>query len=155
MQLGKLVASLHCLEFALRAFLVKHNEDREPRLDHDAIALGGHVPENSFTNYESLGTILKKFNKIMEHHASAYSIDPAVVNVRDMIAHGRIASKSPKLFPMELIKFGKQTPAGVPVDEMVTMDMDWLRSKVSLVEKQIHKVVDASNEMGQEIMERI
>ena len=91
----------------------------------------------------------------MEHHASAYSIDPAVVDVRDMIAHGRIASKSAQLFPMELVKFGKPASASVPVEAMVTMDMDWLRSKVSLVCKQILKVVGASDEMGQEIMERI
>jgi len=152
--LGKLVANLHSLEFALRAFLVKHNEGREPSLDLDAIAPGGHVPENSFTNYDSLGTLLKKFNQIVEHRASAYSIDAAVVDLRDMIAHGRVASKSAQVFPMDLVKFGKRASAGVPVEAMVTMDMEWLRSKVSLVHKQILKVVAASNEMGQEIVER-
>ena len=153
LQLGKLVANLHSLEFALRAFLVKYNEDHEPNFDHAAILPGRHVPENSFTNYDSLGTLLKKFNKIVEQHASAYSIDFAVVVVRDMIAHGRIASKSPNLVPMELVKFGKRVSAGVPVEAMVTMDIDWLRSKVSLVHNQILKVVGASIEMGQEIVE--
>jgi len=90
------------------------------------MAPGGHVPENSFTNYDTLGTLLKKFNEILAQDASTYSIDPAVEGVRDMIAHGRIASKRPQIFPMELVKFGKPTSAGIPVEAMVTMDIDWL-----------------------------
>jgi len=155
MQLGKLVATLHSLEFTLRAFLLKHNESREPSVALDAIAPGGHVPENSFTNYDTLGMLLKKFNDIVACHASACSIDPAVVDARDMLAHGRIAGNSPEVFPMELLKFGKPTLAGVPVEAMVTVDVDWLRSKASLVENQVRKVIAASDAMGQQIMETI
>lgn len=152
LQLGRLVANLHSLEFALRAFLVRHNKGQEPSVDLDAIAPGACAPENSFTNYDSLRTLLKKFNDIMKQHALPYSMDIAVAEVRDMIAHGRVASKDRRLVPMELVKFGRPVPAGVPVEAIETMDMDWLEQKVSLVGRQIRTVRDASRDMGQDIM---
>ena len=54
LQLGKLMANLHGLEFALRAFLHKHHEDTEPIVTQGDTTVGALVPENSFTNYDNL-----------------------------------------------------------------------------------------------------
>lgn len=146
--LGKIIANLNSLEFAARAVLAKYNENKEPQFDHATIIPGAHVPENSYTNYDSLGQVITKFNSIVD---PKYCLDSAIVELRDMIAHGRIASKSPTLFPMELIKYGRSDSKGIPVETVATMNRDWLILKVKLVHDQIIKVVKASKDLGQGI----
>jgi hypothetical protein len=44
--LGKLPCNLHGLEFALRAFLAKHNAEHERQANHQDFRVGVLVPEN-------------------------------------------------------------------------------------------------------------
>ncbi len=150
---GKLVVNLQGLEYALRAFLLKHNEASEPQVDTSKLKQGDMVPANSFTNYDTLGMLVDKFNGVAGKSCPACQVDRAVVAVRDMLAHGRIASPTGQL-PLELVKFGKEKNGRVPVEHVVTVDCEWLSSNIRLVCAQMGKVLDASNRMGQGIMER-
>lgn len=139
-----MVGNLHSLEFALRAFLHKQNAD-EPQANHQDFRVGGLVPENSFTNYDSLGGLIEKFNAVVE---LTFRVALDLVALRDMLAHGRIASKSEGLFPMELVKFGKPKNKMVSVEAVAIMDAEWFKTKINLVYQQILKVVKASQSRG-------
>lgn len=140
------------MEFALRAFLLKYHESQEPQADISTIVAGDEVPLNSFTNYDTLGMLIKSFNNVIRVSYPNYSVDETVVEVRDMIAHGRVAGDTPKS-PLRLIKFAKPNSNKlVLVEHVVTVDSHWLSSNVNLVLEQVHKVVAASNKLGQNIM---
>jgi hypothetical protein len=151
--LGKLVANLHSLEFALRAFLLKNFESHEPAVDLESVVAGDEVALNSFTNYDPLNRVIVRYNEVVRPIYPNCCVDETVVEVRDMIAHGRIAGKDPKP-PFELIKFGKPNKMDmVPVEHVVIVDLHWLSSNVKLVLDQIRKVIKASNQLGQNILE--
>ena len=151
--LGKLVANLHSLEFALRAFLLKNFESREPKADLKTINAGDEVPLNSFTNYAPLGRIIDQYNEVVQPYYPDYCVDKVVVEIRDMIAHGRVSGLTPNP-PFQLVKFSKPNKNGmVPVEHVVIVDLHWLSSNVNLVLDQIRKVITASNQFGQNIFE--
>jgi len=152
-RLGKLMSNIHSLEFALRAFLLKFNEGTEPKVDLDKLQVGDTVPANSFTSYASLGKLVDKFNGIVSTKCPSRRIDCAVVDLRDMLAHGRVAARQPGS-PLELLKFGKEKEGRVIVTHKETLDSDWLASKVRFVLGEAEKVLAASNDFGQNIMPR-
>jgi len=149
--LGSLVANLQSLEFVLRAFIHKYHNHEEPSVDLSCLKKGDRVPINSLTNYDSLGQLVNKYNSIVEAQAPTCQLDSAVVPIRDMLAHGRIASTSPDR-PMHLLKFGKYQGEEVPVEESVNIDAEWLRSKGILVFEQVDKVQQASRCLSLDIM---
>jgi hypothetical protein len=154
MQLGKLASSLQGLEFALRAFLLKHNEAHEPKVNPATITAGNQVALNSFTNWDTLGQLIDKFNDVAKASCPACCVDRTVVDVRDMIAHGRVAGRGPEP-PWQLIKFGKPSGQKVPVEQVVTVDEQWLLSNVQMVTSQLKNVYDASKALGQGIMDLV
>ncbi len=79
-------------------------------------------------------------------------LDPTVVKVRDMIAHGRVAGKEQKP-PFQLMKFGKPINGMVPVEAVVMVDREWLKANNKLVLDQVAQVFRASKELGQNSME--
>jgi hypothetical protein len=150
-KLGKLVANLHSLEFALRAFLLKYFEGQEPQTDISTLLAGDEVPSNSFTNHESLGQLINKFNDVIQSYPYC-CIDKTVVEIRDMIAHGRVSGKNPEP-PYQLIKFGRPNKRGmIPVEHVVITDSRWLSTSTNLVLGQIQKITKASNQLGQNIL---
>jgi hypothetical protein len=155
--LGALLCNLHGLEFMLRCFLAKYNENDKSQVDHCEFTPGDYVPENSFTNYDSLGQLVKKYNDIISQRKwdLDLSIDVEVVKLRDMLAHGRIAGKTKEIFPMTLVKFEKPKPEGVKISANITMDEDWFTTRVPYVWRQLGKVFTASKTLGFDIMEPI
>ncbi|MCK4246400.1 hypothetical protein KAX14_04115 [Candidatus Bipolaricaulota bacterium] len=152
-RLGKLMSNLHSLEFVLRAFLLKFNEGTEPKVDLDKLQVGDTIPVNSFTTYASLGNLVDEFNGIVSTKCPSRRIDCAAVDLRDMLAHGRVAARQPGA-PMELLKFGKEKGGRVMVTHKATLDSDWFASKVRFVFGEVEKVLAASNDLGQNIMPR-
>lgn len=152
-RLGTLVGNLHALESVLRYFLLEHNKGCEPMVDIQNLAVGDRVPSNSFTNYDSLGKLVDKFNKVVCSRCRSYCVDRTVVGIRDMIAHGLVSGQSPDL-PFELLKFGPERDGHVTLEHRVTLDECWLSSGISLIKKQIYNVVSASKGFGQNVMER-
>jgi len=150
--LGKLVSNLHSLEFVLRAFLLKHHEGHEPSVDIAKLAVGDKVPSNSFTSYASLGTLLQEYNKVVESRCPSHRLDSAVVDLRDMIAHGRVAAISPTS-TFRLLKFGKERDNLVPVEQVAELNHAWLSSRINFVKSQIDNVIAASKSFKQNIVE--
>ncbi len=152
--LGTLVSSLHSLEFALRAFLLKHNEEREPPVNAGELAVGERVPVNCFTSYASLGKLVDAFNDVVASRSPSSCLDRTVVDLRDMIAHGRVAGRAPEL-PFELLKFGQERDNMVLVVDKVTLDAGWLGSRIGFVREQTLKVMGASQDLRQGIMDKV
>lgn len=145
--LGGLVANRLSLEVALRAFLAYHNRDREPEADLSRCTAGAKVPVNSFTNYDTLDKLVQKFNKVMKRHKSALRIDSRVLDLRDMIAHGRVFGERPDP-PYTLWKFGKPSGGQVVVEACEVLDEQWLRNAARTVSEQLLLIRRASKELG-------
>ena len=52
--------------------------------------MGQRVPVNSFTSYDSLGNLVRQFNAVVETFDSGLVVDETVVELRDLLAHGRV-----------------------------------------------------------------
>jgi len=151
-QLGKLLMNLHALEFAIRAFLVKINENTEPRVDINSVKEGDWIEINSFTNYDSLKRLVTKYNNLLGS-TSAEAIDPSVITIRDALAHGRIASRTPGLSTLELYKFGQPNEDKVQVEIKLELDDELLSKYINLADAQIRKIIRASNQRSLDIMD--
>ena len=150
--LGSLISNLHSLEYILRAFLAKQNETHEPNVDINKVREGIKVPTNSFTNYDSLGQLINKYNCSIENLYPKNKICKDVVNLRDMIAHGRVASLIPE-FPMRLLKFSRPDKQNmVFVEKDILLEKKWFDEKVNEVREEIYKVIDSSKELEQDII---
>jgi len=145
--LGVLVANRLSLELALRAFLAYHNRAHEPQVDLSRCTVGATVPVNSFTNYDTLGELVDKFNEVMERRKLPQRVDRCVVGLRDMIAHGRVASKQPGP-PVTLWKFGKPSGGQVVVEACEVLDEQWLGNAVRTMFEQIELIGRASKALG-------
>lgn len=154
LRLGRLLVNLHALEFALRAFLVKHNERSEPHVDHGALRVGSAVPVNSFTSYASLRELVDHFNVVVAEAGIDAAVDLVAVDLRDILSHGRVASRAPGE-PPELLKFGKERDGWVRVTHREVLTEKWLTERAKFVYQQVLRVMAASKKMGQGIMEEV
>jgi len=126
--LGGLLANFHSLEFMLRAFLHKHNPDEEKwanGMDVYNYEIGTKLPENSFTNFDSLGQLIKKYNAIAQKN-SIEEIDTTLVDLRDAIAHGRTSTYDDNK-PFRLIKFSPPIKGQVEVVFNCVMTLEWYK----------------------------
>jgi len=148
--LGKLVANFQSLEFALRAFLV-NNE----------IASGGSFPQspnlhnmnegdivslNAFTNYDTLGQLIKKYNSHPRISLAGLTIDEALVYIRDAIAHGRVSAATPSS-SLKLLKFDKPKNNQVKVTFSVLMTKEWFAEQIKRVYNAVLKVNEANEKL--------
>jgi hypothetical protein len=104
--LGELQAKFMSLEYALRSFLFRDAGLPFMR-DLDSISVGDLIDENPFTNRDSLGPLIDKYNAVVRPKDPSLVIDRSVVDLRDALAHGRIYRKSVKSQP-RLLKFSKK-----------------------------------------------
>jgi hypothetical protein len=106
-QIGSLVSNFQSLELLIRIFL-QAQPDAEPigiphGQDVYSVPVGSVVPACPLTNYDSLGTLIKKYNEIADPRGKP-GIDPTLVEIRDALAHGRISARIEEQ-PMRLIKY--------------------------------------------------
>lgn len=109
LNLGWLLSNLQSLEFSLRFYLQKHVSTKplghaygESYYDKP---IGAEVDENEITNYDTLGILMNKFNNAMRLEGRA-ELDLSLVDLRDSLAHGRIASMEEEN-QYRLIKYSK------------------------------------------------
>jgi hypothetical protein len=137
--LGKLVANLQSLEMFLRLFLAGDSKENVifPSAG-DTL-----VPETFLTNFDSLGELVRKYNKALTgSEFSQYSLEPSIVQTRDMLAHGRLSGETPQLFPLTLWKFGRSDKAGnIRVEQSVTLSSDWFDSQRQSALDGINRVI--------------
>ena len=130
-RIGRIVRNLQSLEFLLRAVLLNINKDTEPQIDDSDIVEGAVLPENSFTNYKSLGKLIDEYNRHNKKLGLGPELTKASVEIRDMIAHGRISSKEMDGIPV-LYKFGlKNKERMIPVKRVVVLDNEWLGKAIT------------------------
>jgi hypothetical protein len=151
--MGWLIVNLQSLEFALRAFL--HNDEIGWQKSNQSsdflenIKGGDTVPKNAFTNYDTLKDLIKTYNRKVLGHDASLCVDEELVSVRDALAHGRIASKSPSTSaPNKLVKYDRPKDGLVQVTHCVIMDKEWFEKQIHLAYQNIQKVKKANEILG-------
>lgn len=146
-QLGKLIGNFQSLETVLRVFLDKMSASTSPRLPQGktyfGLRAGEEVPVNAFTNFDTLGQLVEKYNAVVRAKDSSLLVDAGVVAVRDLLAHGRIAADSPDETRLTVIKFDRPLNATVRVTDSAMMTNQWCQERIDLVRMQLEKVARA------------
>lgn len=135
--LGLLVSYFHTLEFALRAVLKNQEKGKLKKIDYYILNTGDLIHEDSMTNYDSLGTLIDKYNGLAP---KKLKITKEIVAIRDVIAHGRVFSAGQYL-PMKLFKFNKPDHGEVSVAFAATLDEKWFKSTAVRLYEAINKVM--------------
>ena len=146
-ELGRLITNLHSLETVLRDILITNTEGLEKSRKHaqslKEMNVGQYVVENAFTNYDSLKTLIKKYNSITKVLGEKYLIDDRIVELRDAIAHGRTFSYGPNI-PLILMKFSRPKEGRVKVEYNATMTIEWFDEQIKRVKRELDKAIKAS-----------
>jgi hypothetical protein len=125
--LGGLVANFQSMEFALRAVLQDLPNVRPIGVinsqDLYLLPVGHDLPENELTSYDSLGTLIHKYNQEARNRRLT-EIDLGLVEVRDALARGRISAKIPS-DTLRLIKFSKPKDGRVKITFNALLSEDW------------------------------
>lgn len=142
--LGGLVTNLQSLEFILRIF---HNRQPGARpigfpegSNIYESQVGQQVPESDLTSYDSLGTLITKYNAVMDEKG-VEKLDATIVDLRDALAHGRVSAALPDDH-MRLLKFDRPRHGVVRVAFNQEMSEDWFKAQKTRVYAAI-KVVQA------------
>ena len=145
-RLGRLVANMQSLELALRVFL--HNNEiakglPPPTKIYSEMKVGDVVVNDAFTNWDSLKQLITKYNKDKRVTADGLTIDEKLVDIRDAMAHGRIASTSPSILLKTLLKFKRPTGDTVEVEYSALMSREWINEQMDRFHNAILKVTQA------------
>ncbi|MCJ7729666.1 MAG: hypothetical protein MUO27_07300 [Sedimentisphaerales bacterium] len=147
-KMGHLVVHLQSLEFALRAFLYNResiSKQQGPPAFLENIKEGDCVEVNAFTNYDTLGELIRKYNEMVALTHPALCVDKNIVDIRDALAHGRIASTSPSpQAPQKLVKYAKPKDGQVHVTHCFTLTKDWFDKQIKLVLENILHIQKAN-----------
>jgi hypothetical protein len=133
---GRIVTNLEALEFVVRIFLTKANNQKLEFPTPETTELS----ETFVTNYMSLDELIKEYNATLSPTEQIHCVDTQVVKIRDAFAHGRIYSNS-ESFPIALYKFSKPKDGKAAVEYAETLTIDWLKQKGDLIHAQTGKVV--------------
>jgi len=148
MYLGKVIGNLHSLEIALRAFLDRLNPASSPHLpagkSYYQLQIGDSVPENAFTNFDTLGDLVDKYNAAMRQKNPDLLVDCSVVQLRDLMAHGRVSADAPDETRLAIIKFARPHNGSVRVTDCALMTEQWFQGRIDFVRAQLEKVAQAS-----------
>jgi len=150
--MGMLVVNLQSLEFALRAFLYNdekgwENDDGPDFLDD--LREGQELEENAFTNFDTLGKLIDKYNNRIRSRSSDLEVDTDIARIRDALAHGRIASRSPSPNqPLRLVKYDKPVKGVVRVTDYCILTKGWFDQMSELVATNAEKVVQGMDSFG-------
>ncbi|MFC1912597.1 hypothetical protein ACFLX7_00120 [Chloroflexota bacterium] len=149
--LGNLVSNIQSLEFALRAFLV-NEEITSGKITGKDINLkmmnkGAVVSENAFTNYDTLGSLIKKYNENTKVISAGLTIDETINEIRDAIAHGRVSGQS-QTEPLKLIKFDQPRDRQVEVTFSELMTEEWFARQIYRVYEALSKVSETYNKFN-------
>ena len=142
--LGRLVGNLHSLEVLLRVYLATSGAKRRgaqvPHGPPVILSIGDTLDEDEFTNYDSLGELVKKFNADVIGHAPHLQVDTKVVPLRDLLAHGRVSADAPDEKRLRIVKFDRPSGGRVRVSDAALMDEGWFKTNIDLVLTQIERV---------------
>lgn len=144
LRLGKLLGNLQSLEVLLRIYLLKSTEamptKRIPPKPYWDLKVGDSIDEDEFSNYDSLKTLVRKYNLDVAAKEPTLAVDVRVVEVRDLLAHGRVAATAEDTKAMKILKFDKPRSGRAVVSASVLMDDGWFDSNITHCIAQIQSV---------------
>ena len=144
LRLGKLFGNLQSLEALLRFYLLKIGArarvDARASQPYWSLSAGDEVPEDEFTNYDTLGTLIAKFNADIATRDGSLAVDTGVVSLRDLLAHGRVSADAEDEARLAILKFDKPKGGTVRVTAVALMDDAWFTIKTEYVLDQILRV---------------
>ncbi|MBN4071972.1 hypothetical protein JYT83_00990 [bacterium AH-315-F18] len=143
---GKLSGNIRSLEFALRAYIGNTTRvPTDPTIHYENMNVGDVVTLDAFTNYDSLGQLIDKYNDHVATIEPKYIISGDVVDIRDALAHGRIAAATPTS-DLLLLKFSrpKKGDTTVTVTHAQRVSKAWLATKIKETHDTLMNVVQAN-----------
>jgi hypothetical protein len=150
-KLGHIVTNLQSLEFSLRLFLdeiqghPRHTKDRPTNFSE--LTVGEWVPEDYFTNYDTLKQLIRKANIELQAHGLSECIDESLVELRDAIAHGRVLSLHPD-GPFRILKFSKPIDGRAQVKISTEITPKWLSDQIRHTHDELLKIVRLGQSLG-------
>jgi hypothetical protein len=145
--MGMLVVNLQSLEFALRAFLYNCDAGWKDQGEPDfleRVTQGQEVEANAFTNYDTLAVLIRKYNDKIRPRDPALEVCPRITDIRDALAHGRVASLSPSMdIPQRLVKYSKPSGRFVRVTDCHMLTKKWFDENAEWVAQSIENVLKA------------
>jgi hypothetical protein len=150
--IGNIVVNLQALELVARR-IVSELEGTNGSPPPGArplseVCAGDSVPETALTNFDTLGEVLKKCNKLFEKNGDPYRVDTALVRLRDAIAHGRVMAKDNPNAPNRLYKFSRPKEGMVKVEFAQELSEEWLQSMVERLFNETTGLMEAAKRMG-------
>ena len=146
LNLGKLLVNFQSLEFALRAFLLKTEDISGSTFpqskDLYELSEGDEVPENAFTNYDTLSQLIDKYNSNPKIIATGLCIDKKIADIRNVIAHGRVSGLTPSP-PFRLLKFSRPKNNRTKVTFSILLTQEWYNQQLAYTQKATITVVQA------------
>lgn len=142
--LGKLTANLHSLEAILRVYLLAIGQREHgkpvPKHSYFDLAVDDVVDEDEFSNFDPLSALIDKYNRDVMLRDKSLVVDRSVVDVRDLLAHGRVAGDREDTSTLRIVKFEKPKLGKARVDASALMDDAWFGEHIKHVFEQILKV---------------
>ncbi len=133
--IGGLICNLQSIEFEIRCLLSWANYPEASGLPAghrlSELSEGNQYLAGTFTNYDSLGQLVSKFNLFADKR-NFRKIDTSIVTLRDAIAHGRCASDAGEN-SFRLIKFSKPSCGRVTVTYNQALDSKWYERQRKLL----------------------
>lgn len=149
--LGRILVGFHSLEISLRHFFQGYEATLNPPppvVPPKPLRVGQVVPKATYSAYDSLNGLLKSFNAVVKEKHEHLSLDPALIELRDALAHGRVWSEALQP-PLQLLKFSKPVAhsEGVTVQQADLLDEAWLQAQLLKLERESAKVFKAGKLM--------
>jgi hypothetical protein len=145
-QLGRLHGNLASLEFALRAYLYAHADLPHQPLPNGmvltSLRVGDSIPENALTDYSTLAQLISRYNRSIPASHAKLSIDPNIVDLRDALAHGRVASSDSE-DDFFLLKFSKPSFGQTTITYSQQLSSAWLNQQIDRVRTELDKIINA------------
>jgi hypothetical protein len=152
LRLGKLLGNLQSLEALLRLYLLKIGTGATPggatRKPYWDLVVGETVDDDEFSNYDTLGQLVAKYNRDIAIREPTLSVDTRVIAVRDLLAHGRIAGTAQDTTTLKAIKFHKPQGGKAIVSVSALLDDEWFDTNIACCMAQIDNVASAIRNYG-------
>jgi hypothetical protein len=141
-KLGCLFCNFQSLELCLRAFLHNLPSTTPSGVEYGtcmySLPVGSELNESPFTNYDTLATLIEKYNAEVGSGSFA-PIDRTLVEVRDALAHGRVSAPM-VCGTLRLIKFTKPKDGRVKIAFSAAMTESWFTHQIERVSQAIKEV---------------
>ena len=148
--MGELFGNLLSLELTLREIL--HAWEVEVgacEASHPSRwELGAWVPENAMTTNDNLGDLIDKANKLFSMRGLTHRVDPLLVDLRNGLAHGRLAVTSQPDIRISMWRFSAPRDDRVKVRFAQDMTPDWLDSQIRRAYDEMSKARQAGADLG-------